>query len=199
MNITRDFLKTQHFNKTKPERFSIEQLEDFEKLKNNERYQKWLSGINPNTNRKIDINGRLYKKIGKEFIYIHQDPRNKIQDIQLYSTETDNLLYQYENERTSIDKYNNAVQTVNEKIKSLKYNEYIELCGIKYGIPKYYNNICRVNDCLGEFESEYIPCGCHSCEDWNAGHEGKTKLRCKKCNIEYLLNPVIQTYKGSYR
>jgi hypothetical protein len=55
-----------------------------------------------------------------------------------------------------------------------------------YAQVKYrsYEGAAICNTCWGDVDitrGEYVPCGCHSCEDWNAGHEGSWPVLSRSC------------------
>lgn len=153
-----------------------------------ENFEKWKSGINYNTNRKIKIGGRTHYQLGYKDFYI---PFNNGYilfteldhiDIELYQKETDRL-------KKEIDAYNSIVREVITKINLLeRWEQYIIFEGKKYGIPHVHNRIHKQNNCFGKIEKDYWEsCKCHLCEDWNGcnSREGTMHYKCLSCNYKY--------------
>ena len=49
-------------------RYSNIEFNEFEKLKKDNNFKKWFSGINPLTNRKVKVTGRLGRKVLQNYI-----------------------------------------------------------------------------------------------------------------------------------
>lgn len=163
----------------------------FEKYRNisRENFEKWKSGINYKTNRKIKIGGKTHRDLGYNF---HIRPCCSSYSGILF-TELDNIDPEsYHKETTKlrqeIDNYNSTIGKIITEINSLKqWDDYILFDGKKYGIPPIYNGIHREHNCLGVIEKDYYEdCRCHLCEDWNGcGSGGTTYYKCLRCDYKY--------------
>ena len=193
-----------------PLRFQEDIINKYKEFKNNtdlqNNYNKWKSGINYKTNRKIKIGGKVYNHLKYNFI-IHFDNKHILFeelngiDFDNYLLETDNIYKEIDEQNIIINNYNNKINIIIEQINKLeKWNDYIEFQGNKYGIPKVYDNIHRENDCLGNFiEDFYTSCTCRLCEDWGGctNPQAKQYYKCNKCNHEiYKYVDCSKNHKG---
>ena len=161
---------------TRLKRFTQEVLEEYSRISINiENYTKWKMGINYKTNRKINIGGKTYIKIGEENHFLKYEKVHGI-DIKSYLEETKKI-------KQKIEDYNFKIYEIIEKINLLKdWHEYIEFEGEKYGIPKIYQGIHRENNCLGEIRQFSKDCTCSSCENWfGCGNSTISYNFCEKC------------------
>ena len=121
-------------------------------------YNKWKSGINYKTNRKIKVGGKIHTELKQKFMIGRPNYRSvlfsDLADITEcdYLQETECINNEIDIENASIKEYNALVDSVIENIKKLEsWNEFIDFEGKKYGITsKVSNNIHRENDCFGE-------------------------------------------------
>jgi len=160
-------------------------------------YNKWKSGINYKTNRKIKVGGKIHTELKEKFMI--GPPFNyrsvlfaDLADISEcdYLQETEYINNQIDTENASIKEHNASVDSVIEKIKKLEgWNEFIDFEGKKYGITrKVSNNIHRENDCFGEMvfdRNETI----HYLNDKPFCHHDDKSItnsiyRCCKCGYE---------------
>jgi hypothetical protein len=193
-----------------PLRFNIDVFDKYKEFLNNtdlqNNYNKWKSGINYKTNRKIKIGGEVYNQLKYNFI-IHFDNREVLFDelngidFDNYLLETDNIYKEIDEQNIIINNYNNKINIIIEQINKLeKWCDYIEFEGNNYGIPKVYDNIHREYDCLGNFiEDYYTNCTCHLCEDWRGctNPQDKQYYKCDKCNYEiYKYVDCSKNHKG---
>lgn len=145
-----------------PERYSREifKKRDIILDKHRVRYDIFKQNINPDTNRKIKKNGRVYKKLKEEFIVqARQSNRHPwpihLVDIEYinyndYNIETAKLNKDIDDKNIKIINENDIIKSVIEKIDNLEdWNDYIEYNGKKYGISKYFKGIHRENNCMG--------------------------------------------------
>lgn len=171
--------------------------EDFEKYKeitkSIEHYEKWKIGINYKTNRKIKMGGKTHMELGYENFYIKHKTSSYNYSYILF-TELDGInieLYIEETEKLKkeIEDYNSNIYEIICKINLLeKWDEYIVVEGIKYGIPYVYKNIHRENNCFGLITEDYYKgCSCHCCEDWGgcSNPTGTQYYKCEKCDYKY--------------
>ena len=159
MNIIRTY--PNYKNKLNyPKRFNIEHFETFNKMIDDKdlmsNYQKWKQGINYKTNRKIKIDRYTHKNIDcfhknifGDSIYI-DDVININQDD--YLKETIEEQKDIDNKNEEIQRYNDIVKSVIDKIENLdKWDDFIEFEGKYYGlVNKVRNNIHIENSCNGE-------------------------------------------------
>ncbi len=193
-----------------PLRFNIDVFDKYKEFLNNtdlqNNYNKWKSGINYKTNRKIKIGGEVYNQLKYNFI-IHFDNREVLFeelngiDFDNYLLETNNIYKEIDEQNIIINNYNNKINIITEQINKLeKWCDYIEFEGNNYGIPKVYDNIHREYDCLGNFiEDYYTNCTCRLCEDWGGctNPQGKQYYKCDKCNYEiYEYVDCSKNHKG---
>jgi len=172
-------------------RYSNIEFNEFEKLKKDNNFKKWFSGINPLTNRKCKIHKKVHINTGRKFNYeswYYYDRMEKIQDIESYLKENELLNNKFELDMKTIKKYNKKIDELRKQIKNLKWNDYIIFEEKKYGIPPILNYIHKENDCNGEIKQyDYETCRCHLCEDWNGCSDGggTRYMRCNKCDYNY--------------
>ena len=148
--------------KSYPGRYDISVFEKLNEMKTDTKlqndYKKWKDGINYNTNRKIKIGLKLHNKLKEKFMInlsycssvLFEDLLNI--NVDEYLQETKKIYNEIDAENTIIEKYNNTVKSVIERIQKLeKWNDFVEFEGKNYGlIDKIKNNIHIENDCLGE-------------------------------------------------
>jgi hypothetical protein len=172
--------------------------EDFEKYKeitkSIENYEKWKIGINYKTNRKIKIGGKTHTRFGYENFYIKRGTTysysyvlfTELDDIniELYLQETESL-------KKEIISHNVKINEIICKINKLeKWNDFVEFEGLKYGIPKIYNNIHREDDCNGNInKTEVCVRECRECRGTtsfteNCRCEYKINIECVKCGYK---------------
>ena len=98
-----------------PKRYPKSFFDEYNKItKNNvliDEYNKIINGINPNTNKKIKINGKTYNKLLEKF-------KIKQNGINIMFSELDNINYTDYNLETI--KINKTIDNENLKIKKLK-------------------------------------------------------------------------------
>jgi hypothetical protein len=183
-----------------PKRYPKSIFDEYNKItKNNvliDEYNKIINGINPNTNKKIKINGKTYNKLVEKF-KIKQNGINimfsELDNINYtdYNLETIKINKTIDNENLKIKKYNDEVNQIIYQIKLLtNWNNYIEFNGSKYGIvDKVYNNIHIENNCNGNmiFEktyTEYIFNDRPYC-NYNDKEITYDFYKCNNCSYEY--------------
>jgi hypothetical protein len=160
MNIIRTY--PEYKDKLKiPKRFNTEHFERFNKMINDEdfmnNYQKWKQGINYKTNRKIKIQGDTHKKLDCFYQYIGGFGRVYIDDMininqDDYLKETIEMVKDIDNKNEEIQRYNDIVKSVIDKINHLeKWDDYVEFGGKYYGlVVKVKNDIHIENGCNGK-------------------------------------------------
>lgn len=160
MNILRtypEYKKRQSYEKKYTER----DFENLNKMINDvdfmSSYEKWKEGINYKTNRKIKIGGDTHKKLDCFYQYIGGFGRVYIDDMininqKDYLKETFEIAKDISNTNKEIERYNNIVASVIDKIKNLeKWEDYVEFEGKCYGlVNKVKNDIHVENDCNGK-------------------------------------------------
>lgn len=188
-----------------PRRYTADDFDELDKLLKNKNfeidYEKLKTGINPLTNRKIKIGGKIYCKIEDKFkisgvLFVELKKYNKEQ----YLQETNEIYSLIDKENNIINEYNKSIRNIIKKIKELKkWNDFIEYEGIKYGIPNVLNNIHRTNDCFGNMkETCFKSCSCHLCEDWGGCNNPKSTqyYKCEKCNYTYSSNSTSSRWSA---
>ena len=166
-----------------------EMNEDIE-LQNN--YKKWKDGINYKTNRKIEIGGKIHKKLEYEKFMVNGISFDKLNSINKdeYLKETKKIINEIDIDNAIIKYYNELVDSIIEKIKKLEdWNDFVEFEGKYYGINKVYNNIHRENNCLGEMvfykEHTYYIFGDRPFCNYEDKECRYSIYKCNKCNCEY--------------
>lgn len=160
MDIIRNYPKYKDRLKN-PKRFNIEHFDTFNKMVVDDYYmsiyQKWKLGINYKTNRKIKMGGDTHKKLDYFYKYIDGFGRVYIDDIininQFdYLKETFDMVKDISNKNKDIDRYNEIVKSVIEKINNLQiWDDYVEFEGNYYGlVDKVKNDIHIENSCYGK-------------------------------------------------
>lgn len=209
------------YHKTKLQPINIMNLDDFNKkaaLKND--YKKYKQGYNASTRRFVkNKTNKNYVNYGRKmefndfFEYLEKIDYNysyykKEKDDENNSRLAENKRIDEENKRIDdenkqIDEENKCIKEYNSKIigkydeakikySNLKWNEYIEFEGIRYGIPEYYDNIHRENDCNGNIilvkEGFRASCDCMwSCQGkFSCSRSEPSTYKCVKCEKEYL-------------
>ena len=163
--------------------------EDFEKhamiTKSIENYDKWMIGINFETNRKIKVGGKTHQNVGSNNFYIKGMIFTKLDGINanLYIRKTDKI-------KRRVQERNKEVNDTICKINLLEtWEEYVTFEENNYGIPHVYNNTHRENNCLGSFvKDSYEYCSCSTCENWNGCSNPRDKqyYKCVKCGYIHL-------------
>lgn len=194
MEITYSYLKTKSY----PTRYDNEDFKKYKEITKYriitiEKYDKWKSGINWLTGRRIKIGGKLYEKLGYENFYIRRVDGCNIKyilftefdsiDIEIYNNETAKI-------KKEIDDYNLIINETNCKIKLLeKKDEFIIFDGVKYGNPD--ENIHmdeKGENCFGLIvKDRYEECSCNCCENWFGCSEpvNVQHYKCIKCDYKY--------------
>lgn len=154
-------------------------------------YEKWKTGINYKTNRKITINGKIHKKLKNIFMIGYNNKEILFEelkniDITNYNLETKKIYTDIDNKNKIIQEYNKKIDIIINNINLLtEWDDYIEFENNKYGIPIIYNFIHRENNCFGLIiKDKYESCRCNTCENWHScGNGGTQYYKCDKCNI----------------
>jgi hypothetical protein len=187
-NILREYPKLKNVPLYE-DRYNKEDFERYKDIKNSiENYEKWKIGINYKTGKKIKIGGKKHIQVGYENFYIehkiggknHKGKKHKTLldnysyilftelddiNIELYIQETETL----EEIKNEVLSHNVRVKDIICKINELKWVDFVEFEGMKYGIPKIYHNILsfhRENDCNGIMNI----------------HKNKVGPECRRCN-----------------
>ncbi len=192
---------------------------DFDKCDNivkDPNYIKLLNGINYKTKRAIKIKGDTYCNVLKEFTIANHTPEEIMainreeyfEKSKLIISEIDEYNKKYKH---IIDKYNEAMRQkiydcekyniecleAIEQIKKLTtWDSYVELYGLKYGIPEIYENIHRKNDCMGVFEySDIVVCDCFMCiHSGCCSNPIRQLFKCSVCGFPKEMNtPYMAT------
>lgn len=186
---------------TYPKRHTKYTFKKYNQLVNNTElmdiYDKLDKGINYKTNRKIKIKGDTYYKIIANLFMIENIFFKNFEHINQneYMNETIIIKNKINNENKIIEKYNNVLPHIHNKIDNLKkWNDFIEFEGNKYGMPHIVNNnIHYDNDCFGTMIfSEQIERECKGCRDgimFNGNYKCNCFLKkiykCNKCNFMF--------------
>jgi len=204
------------------ERYDKNLLNEFQELQNNNDYKQkhniLINGINFETNRKIKKDANTYKKLYSKYFEKKFKVKNGMSyeikyddfinlNVEEYKNETHKLKIENEIENKNIEKYNEQINNIIEKIEKLTdWNDYIIFENKKFGLKNWYKNIHYENNCKGKYIVKKIheSCECNLCENWNGcGGSGYTiyKLTCLKClkkanfqNFSYFLNIVDDRY-----
>lgn len=185
----------------KPGRITKEEFDNYDKLKKDSNFNKWRSGINPDTGRKIQVTGKVHNQLRYTYKYNtieYYNALDKINDIKEYIKRTELLMDNYNKKKEYYNKEKDRVEKLietnlnsfNEKFKNIiNWDDYVEYKGEYYGIPHitYINDEKNhnENDCKGKlFFDSYGPCECHLCEDWNGCSNPRpvSIYKCNKCN-----------------
>ncbi|KAL7714017.1 Uncharacterized protein QTN25_008442 [Entamoeba marina] len=167
-------------------------------------YQKWKSGINYKTNRKVTIGGKVHNRVKDKFM-IHYEHHcqshtsmqsilfEKVNDIDKdqYLSETEQINKGVDIKNLEIDKYNASVKQVIAEIEKLtNWNDYILFNQKKYGIcEKVKNNVHVENNCGGSmiFSHEkkgYIFRDRPFCNNYSDIEITYSCYKCDKCGFE---------------
>ncbi len=162
-------------------------------------YTKLLSGINPNTNKKIKINGPTYNNIINKYIiygYLFNNQYKSIIFTELndinqleYINETNKIKNEIDKNNIHIIEYNNNVKNIILQIDNLKkWDDYIIFNNKYYGTNKIIiDNIHIKNNCNGKIiETNKTLTECSQCDHgmWSCGRDCKEiyyKYLCEKC------------------
>ncbi len=174
------------------DRFSEEDLIEYGELKRTEEFKKWYKGINPETDREIGIEKATHEKIRKKLGYKYHSYYRKIRTIK----NIDEYIEETKKINREEREYSKLAELTRKQISGLKWNEFVEFRGVKYGIEEFYNYIHRRNDCGGEMiQQPHIPCTCHKCECWYGCGEGSATYKCNKCEATFSRS-FERNYKG---
>lgn len=198
-NISRNFPSRKFLCSPKlsyPTRYSEQELQDFQGLKETSEFKLWISGINPTTKRKIKIGNKPHIKVGKKFKFkfspYYYERIGEIDPVS-YIAETkqimDNINNKYQIDMEEFEKskkiaieYNKIVDEVIEQIVKLDWDSYVWFEGKRYGIPHFYGGVHKTNYCNGKIEIVHESCSCSTCENWFGDHPPKQVRRCSKCD-----------------
>ena len=185
----------------KPSRLSETDFNNYDKLKNDDCFNKWFNGKNPLTNRKCKINGKTHMKVQQELKYKNYSYYNeisKIKNYKKYNDESKKIYTKFNDELKNIKLYNDNVDNIIDKIKKVKWENFIMFEDQKYGIPPILDKKHTENNCMGNLlEDFYESCTCHSCEDWGGCGRGYQHMKCEKCNYKYIDTIYYsKNYKG---
>ena len=156
------------------------------------RYHKWKEGINPFTNRKIKIGGKTYNTIKNDFMVSFNSHGTWCSMFYLTLMEIDQEKYTAETNQLNheTDKANEIISSTIEQINRLeRWNDYVELDGIKYGLKKVLNDVHREHDCFGKMEfdreKDYVCRGCRKDQvRYQCFCDTFTINKCNKCGYE---------------
>lgn len=198
--ITRTYINNKNLIEY-PKRYTIidfnkiikwKEMKNIDDYKN---YKKWKNGINPNTNRKITVGGRVHNKFHARFNdFIEYDNINKILktiDQNEYEKTTKDIFFEIDEQNIKINEYNAEIKTIMKKISEMKdWYDYVEFNGVKYGTyNKVQNDVHVEKNCGGKIifvreETEYHINDRPFCNypDWERTYR---YYICEKCNYEY--------------
>lgn len=176
-------------------RISDLRLDEINKLRNNvaamENFTTLMNGFNFETNRKINIGGRVFEKIyDKHFQKAFRSMKEEaIRNLDIDEYKKQNIVAKNEwlAQCKIIDDYNDKVKKIKIQIESLtNWNDYITFENKKYGIYRFHNNIHYENNCNGVSTrvEDYVSCECSSCRSWfgcGRGPNLEYKHECTKC------------------
>lgn len=187
-----------------PEKTFTDYFKWKEHMLTNVNYIKFINQINPITGRRMKKDGRTYLYTERKFrFYIFNGIDMKYEftmisemsteDIESYIKETKRIEQDWVKVCNIIAKHNEQISEIVRRIELLKdWNDYILYNGVKYGLPPFYNGIHYENSCMGKvIEHDYIPCSCHSCENWsgsNCRRGGAQIYKCIKCNKDHIVS-----------
>lgn len=157
-----------------------------------ERYHTWKEGINPRTNRKIKIGGKTYNTIKNDFMVSFNSHGTWCSMFYLTLMEIDQEKYTEETNQLNheTDKANEIISSTIEQINRLeRWYDYVELDGIKYGLPNVLNEVHREDDCFGKMEfvreTDYVCRGCRNDQvRYRCICHTFTINKCNKCGYE---------------
>lgn len=160
---------------------------------------KYISGINPHTGRKIKLDGKIHNKIFWNKYNIFYNKFNKFKNI----SEVDEFINSIDIKNNIIKINNDNIRLINKHIDNIinkinsiiDWNDYIEYNNIKYGISIIYNNIHHYNNCNGTMINyDTINHECKGCCDgvaFNGGYNcGCYTIKKYKCNNCDYLNEI---------
>jgi hypothetical protein len=174
-------------------RYDNDAFEKYEQIKQSiDNYDKWKSGINFITNRKIKIDGKTHEQIGYDIFYIKiyddQHTYSRVLFTKFGNINKNEYLQKTIDIKKEID-YNEIIDNICCKVKLLNdWYSYVVFEEKKYGICHVYDGIHRENNCFGTMKKDkYKRCECSSCENWNGcGRDGIQYYKCEKC--DYICN-----------
>lgn len=174
---------------------------DYETVKKNADFIKWIDGTNPLTGRKCKTNRKTHMAVGRKLGYKTFNFYTriiKILDSEKYLNDNKNKYIELEN----IKKYNISLKDICNKIDDLKWGETLLHNNIEYKPRVVNKNMLNhiEDDCGGnmKFSSyKYEPCECHICEDWGGCDKGGVNIyECDRCGFKY---GIIETYSKNYK
>lgn len=186
-------------------------MDNYENIKVD--YEKWENGINPYTNRKIKINGRVHKKIKDNFLfpYINTIGRTKyilftkIDNInkEQYINETKEMKKKIKRKNKKIKKYNKKIDKIISEINKLDdWDSFVIFENKKYGYySKVKDDIHIENNCKGKMEFIKTETELHINDrpfcNYSDGERTYNYYKCKKCKYEHRIC-VNHIPKGGY-
>lgn len=204
MNIFRIYPKKRKYE-SYPSRYTSKLFDTFENLLKDtdfiNDYKKWKLGINPTTNRKIQIYGELHYKISERFRISYKDTNNnndsiimdKLENInrEKYLADTEKIISNINNENALIKNYNDNVDKVIEQINQINnWDDFIIFEGKKYGYPNFIKNETHIKDnCFGKIifikeKTKYYFNDRPFC-NYSDGETTYLYYICDKCKLKY--------------
>ena len=193
MEIARYYPMTRPY----PHRFTSDAFDKSHEMYNDpvltNHYHTWKEGINPRTNRKIKLGGKTYDSIKNDFMISFNSHGTWLSVFYVRLLEIDQEKYTEETIQLNheTDKANEIISSTIEQINRLeRWNDYVELDGIKYGLKKVLNEVHREDDCFGNMEfnreKDYV---CRGCRYGQVGPyrcicHTFTINKCNKCGYE---------------
>lgn len=179
-----------------PKRYDKCVFDKFTELINNKKfigdYNKWKSGINPETNRKIKIGGDTHRNLRYNFIVCDRVYYDELENINIvdYMAETDVIHSGIDRSNATINQRNKLIYGIKNKINSLSnWDDYVEFDGNKYGTAKKVIECVHIeNNCGGLMIFTHTTSG-YSYNYYGNGSRIYANYECDKCG--YRMSKVI--------
>lgn len=172
-------------------------------------YVTLTTGLNPESGRKVHVGSVLYKKLCVKYkinneLFIYMDNLNKEEYLEEtrrleqkseddYITEQQYAEAEYTMIKSKIDtECENKTNFLRKRILDLRWDEFVEFEGKRYGVPRVLGNIHREKNCKGILKPIEI-IGDHidenmTCENWLLTEEAKTAdtylWKCNRCGTK---------------
>jgi len=173
----------------------------------------WMSGINPNTSRKIAIGGETYIAIGKKNKWLkYEKIKHMLDKTETYNIKMKNYMKKCNivtKKNKKITEYKKELRKIIKKINANSYNDYVSFKNIKFKKPDIVltkkselkqNNTYIHSKCGDQVNVVYVSCNCNDCINMYGceNYVGTYIYKCDVCDYVSMKNEYEPYYNVYY-